>query len=207
VNNNVQDSTARASLESKVATLKSDVRSQSSGSALASIARAQIALGEYDSAEIYLKRAEHITPGSIETTGIRNTLDSVKQEHQLFSQKINSLSRLLTLLKGNNTDPNIFRALNSQLEHIDVPTYVQADQMRVLARSYAVIGNQEISLKTMNKVATDTKSSSADHALLDSIRRKKVQDAYLTTGEKTTLNAQPQLKPAIRLDRTIVKPG
>jgi|GEM_PF-4499000 hypothetical protein len=205
VNNNVQDSTARASLETKVAALKSDTRSQSSAKALASIARAQVALGEYDSAAIYVQQAERLMPGSAETAEIRNALQAREDEHRSFSLSIDRLGSLLDRLKRSNGDSATLHAISTQLTNVKIPTYVQADKMRVLARSYAVIGQQNNSLKAMDKVATDTKISSADHALLDSIRSHTLQDAYLAKREKMLINTRPAQTPVLRLDQTVIK--
>lgn len=202
---NLQDSTARIGVENAMAVVKSNVRSQSSGNALASIARAEIALGKYDSAAVYLRQAETLMPGSAETANIKHTLDTKIQEHQIFARKISSVNRLLILLKGNNADTGLLRNLNAQLADVKVPTYVQANDLRLLARAYAVIGHQDISLKALNKAAADTKSP-ADNKLADSIRRQTIQNAYLSPQVKTSVNTQPKKAPTLRLDRTVISP-
>ncbi len=63
VSNNPGDTVAVAKLKNAVVQLKNTKGVEQSGNALLAIANAQIAIGRYDSASLYLRKAEKVAPG------------------------------------------------------------------------------------------------------------------------------------------------
>jgi hypothetical protein len=63
VSNNPGDTVAVAKLKNAVVQLKNTKGVEQSGNALLAIANAQIAIGRYDSASLYLNKAEKVAPG------------------------------------------------------------------------------------------------------------------------------------------------
>lgn len=194
VSKNPADTASAKSLEGKLAQIKNNGRLYQNSNALLAVAKAQIALGRYDSASVYLNKAEKINPGSGEVVATRVNLESKMVLKEKFTRSVEALNSQIEQLKQSPGDMQTVNRIEKILSGIQAPVYVNPDEAVIIAKSYAITGNREQSLQIIDKLNTSTGSQPDDmNNLKDSIRNKTYQAQFF---EHTTA---PEALPASAL--------
>lgn len=135
-----------------VSQLKTNGRAKQNSDALLAIANAQIALGKYDSASVYLNKAEKITPVSAAIHASKKTLDNKIKLREDFSQRVRVLNSQIGHLRQTSDDTQAVHQIENILSTLQVPSYVHAEEVLTLAKSYAITGNKQQSLEIINQL-------------------------------------------------------
>lgn len=153
VTQNPADSSARKSLENDLAKLKSSNLLSKSERGLTAVASAQIALGKYDSASLYLDRANNLNPASKEVPVLRKELNYQVTITNNFLKNISSLNEQIRQLQQSPGNSQSLNNIAQILTSIRMPPYVQPNDILTLAKSYAITGNTQQSLEAINKLS------------------------------------------------------
>jgi hypothetical protein len=199
--------TARvAQLEQKTAELKATRGAGGSGKALLAITNAQIALGQYDSASLYLDKTEKIAPGADKIDSTRQVLTKKIKLREDFSNRIHILNDQMDQLKQSPGDTGSVRQIVKTLSDLEVPAYVHTNELVTLARSYAVTGNPEQSLQVMKKLSESASPGDPDiHNLKDSIQNNTYQKQFFKHAAPPKIKLPGTVQNKQMLDHAVIQ--
>lgn len=138
VNNNPADTGAGNQLEKSVEQLKATGNLARNGDALLAVANAQIALGKYDSAALYLNKAGQTASQPSEIISAKKELNHAITLNQNFSHRIQELNRLIENLKKRPDDTAVLHEIGKTLSTLQVPHYITSQEAETLAKAQAV---------------------------------------------------------------------
>lgn len=200
------DTAAATALKAAVAQMTASDRLYQSSSALAAVAKAQAALGKYDSASLYLKKAAALDPGAEEVSAVSKDLQQKIRVRETFSRNIDILAGQLQTLDRSPGDTASVRRITHMLNDIEPPPYTLPEEAVVLAKSFAVTGNTQQSLQVVDKLgASAAVPDTAVNQLKDSIQDQVLQQRL----NPRILHSSPVIRPAAvpkdLLERTVIR--
>lgn len=179
VQDDPSDTAAVQELKENLAQLKDNERLFQNDNALLAVANAQIALGRYDSASLYLHKAERINPESEAVFATKNDLNEKLKVRENFSNKIIELNTRIDHLKQVPQDTQTVYQIAKALSEIQMPTYLNPNEMTALAKSYAIIGDRQQSLQILGKLEAAGQPSDINvNNLKDSIQNNSYQRQF-----------------------------
>lgn len=189
VSTNPSDTAAANRLEESIDRLKTNDNFPKNSEALVAVAKGQIALGKYDSASVYINKAEKVAPGSKEITITKNILDQKLKLRENFTLKVRSLNHQIEHLKQSPGDTQTVHQIAKTLSEVKAPAYVNPNEAVTLAKSYAITGDRQQSLKIINKLNTalTVKDSNIDN-LTDSIRNSTYRKQFIKQHAAVKIN-------------------
>lgn len=205
VSNNPADTASAKNLEQKLAQLKNNSRLYHSSNALLAVTKAQIALGRYDSASVYLNKAEKINPRSEEVAATRINLENKVVIKEKFTRSVDALNSHIEQLKQSPGDMQTVNRIETILSDLQAPVYITPDEAVIIAKSYAITGNRGQSLQIMDKLNTSTGSQPDNiNNLKDSIRNKTYQAQFFKHATVPETPPASVLQNKDLLNKTII---
>lgn len=206
VQNNPGDPVAVKNLKASLEELKNRAGFSTNGNALLASANAQIALGEYDSASLYLNKAEKINPNLKGISATQNDLKEKLMIQKAFSSRIDELNTQIGHLEQVPGDTKSIDQIVKTLANIQVPVYVNSNEAMTLAKSYAIVGNQKQSLQIINKLNNSDGSPNTNiNSLKDSIQNKTYLQQFYPPAVVPKIPATTILHDQNLLDKTVIK--
>lgn len=187
VNNDPSDTAARNKLSEALIKFKNSNRTQQNADALATVAGAQLALGKLDAASLTVQKAVQLDPNSNSVrTAARQVGQQVEVERE-FHQNISRLSELLNEFHAAPRDTAVAAGITRTLSGIRSPAYVDASSALVIAKAYAIMDQQQQSVKVINKVLEADPGSAEAKELKDQVvtNQFNVNKGAGSTREKT----------------------
>ena len=205
---NPKDTAAVRQLEEKLVDFKTDAHVQNNPDALATVANAQLALGRLDSAASTIQKATRLDPQS-ET--VKATATEIKKQvniNQNFRNSVSILNRQVAKLQQQPGDTATTANLIKTLSTLKVPRYVDASSALVVARSYAVVNQQEKSQQVIDNVLQADTGHVEAKRLNEEIKdeNSKLNTARLTPFQKSTIQRKLQFSPVVG-DKAAIKPN
>lgn len=206
VDNNPGDTVAVANLKKATTELKTTKGVEQNGQALLAITNAQIAMGSYDSASLYLNKAEKVAPGLAKIGVTRQVLTNKIKLQQDFSSNISLLNEEIGKLKRSQGDTVYLHRIAQTLANLKVPEYVHSNELVTVAKSYAVIGNQEQSLAIIQKLSAPSAAEN-NHitALKDSIEQHTYQKQFVNQAQTSRISLTKTMQNKITLKHVIIR--
>lgn len=201
VNKNPADTLANKQLTEALVQLKSKDRVTQNSNALITLANAQIALGKYDSASLYLNKADNVDPDSKEVLSTKEDLNRKIILRENFSRSVSQLNGQIDHLKKYPEDTEYVHQIVKTLSALETPGYVNPNELITIAKSYAIVGSKDQSLQIINKL----NSSGNIHIsnLKDSIQNQTYQDQFFKHTVTPEVNMADIQK--IRLNQTMIR--
>lgn len=179
VSNNPADTAAANRLEENITQLKKNDNFSKNSDALLAVAKGQLALGKYDSASLYLNKAEKIAPDSKEIMATKHVLNQKIKLRENFSMSVQKLNRQIEHLKQSPGDTQSVHQIVETLSNLKAPAYVHSNEVVTLAKAYAITGDQQQSLKAINKINTAAIPENSNiNNLKDSIQNSTYQKQF-----------------------------
>ena len=209
VNNDPSDTAARNKLSEALIKFKNSNRTQQNADALATVAGAQLALGKLDAASLTVQKAVQLDPNSNSVrTAARQVGQQVEVERE-FHQNISRLSELLNEFHAAPRDTVVAAGITRTLSGIRSPAYVDASSALVIAKAYAMMDQQQQSVKVINKVLEADPGSAEAKELKDQVvtNQFNVNKEAGATGEKTfrqNITLHPSVLKAVVKDNKAV---
>lgn len=182
VENNPGDTSAVKKLEASLEQLKGDERLSNNSDALLAAARAEMVLGNYDSASVSLDKAQQADPNTAGIVSLRNELNQKIELNNVFINNVAKLKTQIATLKESPGDTESINKINHTLSEIKVPRYVKPDQVLTIAKAYAISGDKQQSLKIIDHVASAPNSEKRLTPLKDSIVNQTFQKQFYRHG-------------------------
>lgn len=170
------DTAAAGQLKDAVAQLKATQRIGQNGTALLTIANAQMALGKYDSASLYLDKAIKVAPAMGQIDSSKQALRQKIKLREDFSKNIGALNDEIEQLKKSPDDTQSVQRITDALTILKYPDYVHPNEALTLAKCYAIAGDRQQSLNIITRLDTTVlDQGNIVDQLKDSIRNNTYQ--------------------------------
>lgn len=164
--------------------------------ALTTIADAQLALGDLDSAALTIRHASRIAPQSGD---VKHTAAAINQHllaRQQFKASVSSLQQDLLSLQAHPGDTLATGNITRVLSTMHQPTYIDAPSALVMAKALAVMNQPTQSVQVINQVlSSDTNSAEARQL------KATIQAGRLSTD----LQATPAQQKAFQQNATFLQ--
>lgn len=197
VNANPSDTASRNALAKKLDQFSSSSRIRNNPEALTTIAVAQLALGNLDSAALTVTQASRIDPAS---TRVKHTADQINRHlanRQAFREDIGRLTGDLDRFGSSPGDTLVTADITRVLSAMRRPAYVDASSALVIARAYAVMNQPAQSVQIINQVlAADTASETAKKLKTDVLTGEIAADHPPTAAQQKALEQSAALHTA-----------
>lgn len=179
VNNNPGDTAAIHDLKNLLEELKANKQLPENSDALLVVAKAETALGRYDSATNYLNQAAKIAPELKVAEATRNGLNNKIKIRKDFEVNVSNLNISLDKFKETPGDTHTVNQVKTILNEIKLPTFVHPEETVVIAKSLAIAGAEKQSLQVLDKLEESrTPGITKTSSLKDSILNKTFQKKY-----------------------------
>ena len=148
---NPTDTAAQKALMEKIQIVSND-RTGSSSEALTHVAEAQLALGQYDSAEVTIKKAIEVqkTPEAVK---VQQEIQQKKATQQQYEQKIEKLDDQIDRLYKKPNSKVIKDSIKQVLRVLDKPVHIEDKAMLTIAKGAAVVGDKKTAEMVYDRVA------------------------------------------------------
>lgn len=154
------DTAATRVLNEKLEAYKSNPsRVMHNAGALTTIANAQLALGNLDSARLTIRQASSIAPNSGDIKRASEEIDQHLAIRQQFQRQIGELQQSLVKLQSDPGDTAATGHITSLLTSLKQPTYVDASSALVMAKALAVMNQPTQSVQVIDKVLSTNQAS------------------------------------------------
>lgn len=179
VTNNPSDTAAIRDLKLITGELKGKDQLSKNPQALVAVVKAEQALGRYDSAAVYLGKADKIAPNSNEVESVRKSLRKDIKVRNTFEKDVGQLNKTLGELKQKPGDSASVNRIHAILGNLNAPPFIYSNQAMIIAKSLAVAGYQQQSIKVLNTLKENGPLNVASlDGLKDSIETQTFQRKF-----------------------------
>jgi hypothetical protein len=182
VNANPGDTTARAQLEKAVDSLVVDPRTKRNPEALATLATAQLSLGNLTAADSAIKKASELAPESGQVKTVAAAVMKQRKINSQFLRDVNFLNQQIMRIQEKPEDSIAVNRVIETMSNLQAPRYVDESSAMVIAKSYAVLKRPSLSRSMVNQVFKS--DSASTHAQQLKKENMALKQAYLTPSQK-----------------------
>ncbi len=157
VEKNPLDTAAHRTLHDAIEALPAGTAKESP-SASTSIAKAQVALGQYDSAQVYVQRASELDPTNENIKEIANMIRMKQMDKRRFEDNVGHLDKRVSNWEANRHDRNERDSISLLLKTIDSnhnendPLKVDAKPLLTIAKALAIDGHKQQAIDMLDNV-------------------------------------------------------
>ena len=182
VNKNPADTAAQKALVTQIQTLPAS-RCVTSSDAMSTIANAQAALGQYDSAKVTIQKAVVINPNNEKVVESQQQIQKGWQIQKNYEQKVDVIRTHLNNLEKNPRDQKIRDSVFVNLKALDnipnTPVHLPSRDLVILARAAAISGEKQAANELVDVVLTgNSPSKNEAQKLKEDLKNKVIERQY-----------------------------
>lgn len=195
VNSNPSDTSARRQLTTALHAFNLNPRSQKNAGALTTIADAQLALGNPDSAAIAIKKAIRLEPQSETVKTKYNEVNRQLALKEAFQTDITQLKQAVIVARQNPSDTVTAGRITQLLSGLQHPTYMDQSSALVIANAYAMINQRAKSAEVVDQVLKSDPHAPEALKLKSEINSNQSAIIQTTPSQKTMIINQLKKQP------------
>jgi hypothetical protein len=150
LSDNPTDTTTRKKAEAAIQAVEG--RGQQDPGALVALAGAHWALGNYDSSQQLVTRAEGLSPTDTAVRRQIGVLQAKVQLHNQFKKDVGALDGYLQRIRSGNKDTALARSLATILDTLKKPMYVSDRDALVISKAYVALDHPEKALQVTDRI-------------------------------------------------------
>jgi tetratricopeptide (TPR) repeat protein len=187
VNENPTDLNAQKALLENLKELPA-ARCTTSVNAMTTIANAQAALGQYDSARVTINRALKIDAKSPTALESQKVIEQKWNTQQEYEQRVNQISKYVNEWKADKRKVYLRDSIWSNLKTLTEPIHIDDKKILIVAEAASILNETQTAEDLTDKVIEVNPNNSDAVEMKENIRTR-------TDKDKIELKTRPRLRP------------
>ncbi|HVU56293.1 MAG TPA: hypothetical protein VHD83_14610 [Puia sp.] len=163
------DTTIRKQAEAAIRSVEG--RGQQDPGALVALAGAHWALGNYDSCQQLVMKAEGLSPADTALRRQIGTLQAKVQLHNQFKRDVDVLDGYLKRIQSGDKDTALARSMAAILDTLKKPVYVSDKDALVISKAYVALDHPDKALQVTDKIVESGAASDSVVHFREALKR------------------------------------
>ena len=210
VKQNPTDTAATTALITHIQTLPKS-RCVTSSDALSTIANAQAAVGQYDSAKVTIAKAAVINSSSSKVQTSQKSIEKQWQTRKVFENKVEQLKSNIKNLEKNPKSKIVHDSLvqnYNAIKVLDAPIHLAQREVLTVGLAAAIIGETQTAVQVANDVLNVEPAQKDAQKLKDAIKNESIKKRFppqkVENQPKSTPESRVKLPPVVSSPIAIV---
>jgi tetratricopeptide (TPR) repeat protein len=207
VNENPTDPNAQKALLANLKELPA-ARCTTSVNAMTTIANAQAALGQYDSARVTIKRALKIDENSPAAIESQKEIEQKWNTQQEYEQRVNQISGYVNEWKADKRKVYLRDSIWSNLKTLNEPIHIDDKKILVIAEAAAIVNETQVAEDLTDKVIEVNPTNTEAVKMKENIKTRTDKDRIpLKTRPSQRSSTKPNIDNGKTQPQTVPAPA
>jgi len=196
LSDNPTDTATRKQTEAAIRTVES--RGQQDPGALVAIAGAHWALGNYDSAQQLVTKAEGLSSADTALRRQIGVLQAKVELHNQFKQDVGLLDGYVKRIQAGDKDTSLARSMAGILDTLKKPLYVSDKDALVISKAYVALDHPDKALQVTDKIVASGAASDSVVRFREALKKGELE------GLKLPVTSAARAVKTVTFDKNVI---